>query len=72
MGPNLSKDLFFCSSPNSGQKMGPNLSEDLFLIFCFIDLFWGIYLLYLYQIDLSSPNLGGPASIFVPPGKIFL
>ena len=29
---NLSEDLFFCSSPNFGQKIGPNLSEDLF--FC--------------------------------------
>ena len=32
LGPNLSEDLFFFSSPNFGQKMGPNLSEDLF--FC--------------------------------------
>ena len=36
MGPNLSKDLFFCSSPNFGQKMGPNLRQDLFLIYLFV------------------------------------
>ena len=30
MGLNFSEDLFFCSSPNFGQKMGLNFSEDLF------------------------------------------
>ena len=32
MGPNLSEDLFFCSSPDFGQNMGRNLSEDLIFI----------------------------------------
>ena len=35
-GPNLSEDLFYCSSPNFGPKMGPNLSEDLFLIYLLV------------------------------------
>ena len=33
IGPHLSEDLFFCSSPNFGPKMGPNLSEDLYFYF---------------------------------------
>ena len=78
-GPNLSEDLFlffFCSSPNFGQKIGPNLREDLF--FCSSPNFGqirGPNLSEDLQFDLfvcTSLIFGGPASIFVPPGKISL
>ena len=37
MGPNLSEDVFFCSSPNFAQKLlGPHLSEDLVFWFVFV------------------------------------
>ena len=67
------RPLFFCSSPNFGQKMGRNLSEDfLFLLFtwfwakngtkfeCDYFKFWSMFLSYFLKF-LPPPSFQNPA-----------